>query len=66
MLPVASLSSSCGAHLLTNPASLPAFDFLAKKTGHSVDRNTSEKITDGARAAYEKATGKKVDPKYSN
>ncbi|CAN8105514.1 unnamed protein product [Discula destructiva] len=43
-----------------------AFDFLAKKSGHQMDRNTSEKITDGARAAYEKATGKKVDPKYSN
>ncbi|CAK7213861.1 hypothetical protein SCUCBS95973_001942 [Sporothrix curviconia] len=43
-----------------------AFDFVAKKSGHSVDRNTSEKITDGARGAFEKLTGKKVDPKYSN
>ncbi|CAK7199850.1 hypothetical protein SEUCBS139899_002536 [Sporothrix eucalyptigena] len=43
-----------------------AFDFIAKKTGHNVDRNTSEKITDGARTAFEKLTGKKVDPKYSN
>ncbi|CAK7210161.1 hypothetical protein SBRCBS47491_000680 [Sporothrix bragantina] len=43
-----------------------AFDFIAKKSGHQVDRNTSEKITDGARGAFEKLTGKKVDPKYSN
>lgn len=39
---------------------------LAKKSGHSVDRNTSEKITDGAREAYEKATGKTVNSKFSN
>ncbi|CAK7563361.1 MAG: hypothetical protein SEPTF4163_001228 [Sporothrix epigloea] len=43
-----------------------AFDFVSKKSGHQVDRNTSEKITDGARGAFEKLTGKKVDPKYSN
>ncbi|KAH8904701.1 hypothetical protein BR93DRAFT_930142 [Coniochaeta sp. PMI_546] len=43
-----------------------AFDTLAKKSGHNVDANTSEKITDGARGLFEKATGKKVDPKYSN
>jgi hypothetical protein len=36
---------------------LSAFDFVAKKSGHSVDRNTSEKITDGARGLFEKATG---------
>lgn len=43
-----------------------AFDFASKKAGHPVDRNTGEKITDAARGAYEKATGKKVDPKVSN
>ncbi|KAL3426476.1 hypothetical protein PVAG01_03267 [Phlyctema vagabunda] len=43
-----------------------AFDFASKKSGHSMDANTSEKITDGARGLYEKATGNKVDPKYSN
>ncbi len=30
---------------------------LAKKSGHSVNRNTGEKITDAARGAFEKATG---------
>ncbi|KAL8369570.1 hypothetical protein RB595_000073 [Gaeumannomyces hyphopodioides] len=44
----------------------PAFDFAAKKAGHPVNRNTGEKITDAARNAYEKATGKKVNPKISN
>lgn len=43
-----------------------AFAFGAKKSGHNIDKNTSEKITDGARGLYEKATGKKVDPKISN
>ncbi|KAH6896710.1 hypothetical protein B0T10DRAFT_556581 [Thelonectria olida] len=43
-----------------------AFDAIAKKSGHNIDRNTSEKITDAGRGFYEKATGKKVDPKYSN
>ena len=32
-------------------------DFIEKKTGHTMDRNTNEKITDGARGLYEKATG---------
>jgi len=41
-------------------------DFAEKKTGHVMDRNTNEKITDGARGAYEKMTGKTVNPKYSN
>jgi len=41
-------------------------DFIEKKTGHQMGRNTNEKITDGARGMYEKATGKPVDPKYSN
>ncbi|KKY31141.1 hypothetical protein UCDDA912_g08915 [Diaporthe ampelina] len=43
-----------------------AFAFGAKKSGHNVNHNTAEKITDGARSLYEKATGKKVDPKISN
>ncbi|POR39725.1 Uncharacterized protein TPAR_00087 [Tolypocladium paradoxum] len=43
-----------------------AFDFLSKKSGHKLDPNVQEKITDGGRTAYEKATGKKVDPKISN
>lgn len=34
-----------------------AFDYVAKKTGHSVSRSTSEKITDGLRSAFEKLTG---------
>lgn len=38
----------------------------AKKSGHEVNKNTAEKITDGARGAFEKLTGKKVDPKISN
>ncbi|KAJ0117538.1 hypothetical protein N8I77_006891 [Diaporthe amygdali] len=43
-----------------------AFAMGAKKSGHNVDKNTAEKITDGARGLFEKATGKKVDPKISN
>lgn len=34
-----------------------AFDFAAKKSGHTVDRSTGEKITDAGRSAYEKVTG---------
>jgi len=30
---------------------------LEQKTGHKLDANTNEKITDGARGVYEKATG---------
>jgi hypothetical protein len=40
--------------------------FLEQKTGHTLSRETNEKITDGARDVFEKFTGKKVDPKYSN
>ncbi|KAG7114643.1 hypothetical protein HYQ46_011914 [Verticillium longisporum] len=43
-----------------------AFDFASKKSGHNIDRNTQEKITDGGRSAYEKATGSKVSDKISN
>jgi len=34
-----------------------AFDAVAKKSGHNVDASTGEKITDGARGLFEKATG---------
>lgn len=43
-----------------------ALDFIEKKTGHTMGRDTNEKITDGARGIYGKATGKTLDPKYSN
>lgn len=49
-----------------------AFNAGAKKFGGaqgqkiSQNRALSEKITDGMRKAYEKATGKKVNPKISN
>lgn len=32
-------------------------DFIEKKSGHQMGRDTNEKITDGARNLYEKATG---------
>jgi hypothetical protein len=34
-----------------------AFDALSKKSGHNVGASTGEKITDGARGLFEKATG---------
>ncbi|KFY43824.1 hypothetical protein V494_01788 [Pseudogymnoascus sp. VKM F-4513 (FW-928)] len=43
-----------------------AFAAVSKKSGHNFSADQSEKITDGIRGAYEKATGNKVDPKYSN
>ncbi|KFG78355.1 hypothetical protein MANI_017207 [Metarhizium anisopliae] len=43
-----------------------AFGMAASKSGHNIDRNTQEKITDAGRTAYEKATGSKVNPKISN
>ncbi|KAJ4350900.1 hypothetical protein N0V95_004348 [Ascochyta clinopodiicola] len=49
-----------------------AFNAGAKKFGGAQgqkiagNRGMSEKITDGMRTAYEKLTGKKVNPKYSN
>ncbi|KAJ5958235.1 uncharacterized protein N7479_005385 [Penicillium vulpinum] len=43
-----------------------AFAAGVKKSGYSLDRNMQEKITDGAREAYEKATGKHVSEKISN
>ncbi|OBT79385.1 hypothetical protein VF21_01990 [Pseudogymnoascus sp. 05NY08] len=43
-----------------------AFAAISSKSGHTFSADQSEKITDGIRGAYEKATGNKVDPKYSN
>jgi len=43
-----------------------ALDFLEQKSGHKLGAGTNEKITDGARGMYEKATGQKVNPKISN
>ncbi|KAJ6441047.1 T-complex protein 1 subunit zeta [Purpureocillium lavendulum] len=43
-----------------------AFGFASSKSGHTLSREQQEKITDGGRSAYEKATGSKVDPKISN
>ncbi|EKD15795.1 uncharacterized protein L3040_003584 [Drepanopeziza brunnea f. sp. 'multigermtubi'] len=43
-----------------------ALEFIEKKTGHQMGAGTNEKITDGLRGLYEKNTGKKVDPKWSN
>ncbi|CAI7625883.1 unnamed protein product [Penicillium glandicola] len=43
-----------------------AFAAGVKKSGYNLDRSTQEKITDGARSAYEKATGKTVSDKISN
>ena len=34
-----------------------AWDTASKKSGHDLDRGTDEKITDGARSMFEKATG---------
>lgn len=34
-----------------------AWDFASKKGGKDFDKGTDEKITDGMRSAYEKATG---------
>lgn len=33
------------------------FDAVGKKSGHSMNPSTGEKITDGARGLFEKATG---------
>ncbi|KAF5337683.1 hypothetical protein D9757_014270 [Collybiopsis confluens] len=43
-----------------------ALDFIEKKTGHVLGRGTNEKITDGIRTQFEKATGKPVPSKFSN
>ncbi|KAF9073424.1 hypothetical protein BDP27DRAFT_1417255 [Rhodocollybia butyracea] len=41
-------------------------DMLEKKTGHSMSKETNEKITDSAREGIEKVTGKQVPSKWSN
>jgi hypothetical protein len=41
-------------------------DFIEKKTGHTMGRDTNEKITDGARGLYEKATGYVLFPTLSH
>jgi hypothetical protein len=43
-----------------------AAEALAKQAGVKLDANQREKGTDFLRSLYEKFTGKKVDPKYSN
>lgn len=42
---------------LTDKPFITAFAAGVKKSGYNLDRNAQEKITDGARSAYEKATG---------
>ncbi|KAH0542116.1 hypothetical protein GP486_008666 [Trichoglossum hirsutum] len=42
------------------------FGMAAKKFGLKTDAKTNEKITDGARGFFEKASGKKVPEKISN
>ncbi|KAF7541421.1 hypothetical protein G7054_g607 [Neopestalotiopsis clavispora] len=43
-------------------------DFGVKKSGHEgqFGRDKQEKATDALRSGYEKMTGNKVDPKWSN
>ncbi|KAH7322633.1 hypothetical protein B0I35DRAFT_476565 [Stachybotrys elegans] len=43
-----------------------AWDAASKKAGHDFDRSTDEKITDAARDAYKKYSGKDVSDKISN
>ncbi|GKU03625.1 hypothetical protein FLAG1_04284 [Fusarium langsethiae] len=43
-----------------------AFSAINNKAGTNISRDNQEKITDFGRSAYEKQTGSKVDPKYSN
>ncbi|EMR63079.1 hypothetical protein MGN70_008734 [Eutypa lata] len=43
-----------------------AFKAANDKAGWGLDESKREKISDFGRSAYEKATGNKVDPKYSN
>ncbi|KAJ7884133.1 hypothetical protein B0H14DRAFT_3857169 [Mycena olivaceomarginata] len=43
-----------------------ALDALERKQGMASNRNTNEKITDGARNAFEKVTGHTVSSKISN
>lgn len=50
-------NTTAGAGAEHNDYGDKAFDALAKKTGHNINPSTSEKITDGARGLFEKATG---------
>ena len=45
---------------------IAAFDFASKKSGHDFAPGTDEKITDGARGLYEKATGYVFFPPFSS
>jgi hypothetical protein len=47
-------ASNAGQH---NDMGDKAFDAASKQSGHNVNPGTAEKITDGARGAFEKATG---------
>ncbi|KAI1499080.1 hypothetical protein F5X99DRAFT_411403 [Biscogniauxia marginata] len=41
-------------------------DFVSKKAGVNTTPSNREKVTDSIRGAYEKSTGSKVNPKFSN
>ncbi|KAI0593974.1 hypothetical protein F4775DRAFT_596670 [Biscogniauxia sp. FL1348] len=41
-------------------------DFVGKKAGYEGTPSQREKVTDSLRGAYEKSTGKQVNPKISN
>ncbi|SPJ70601.1 uncharacterized protein FTOL_00329 [Fusarium torulosum] len=43
-----------------------AASFLNDKAGFNISKDNQEKATDFARSQYEKSSGSKVDPKYSN
>lgn len=47
----------CAIRIFDWQAFTSAFAAGIKKSGYNLDRNAQEKITDGARSAYEKATG---------
>jgi hypothetical protein len=50
-------NTTAGAGAQHNDYGDKAFDALSKKSGHNINPSTSEKITDGARGLFEKATG---------
>ncbi|KAH6970131.1 hypothetical protein HG530_011903 [Fusarium avenaceum] len=43
-----------------------AASFLNDKAGLNISKDNQEKATDFARSQYEKSSGTKIDPKYSN
>jgi hypothetical protein len=47
----------CSLLVLDGADTSAGLDFIEKKTGHTMGRDTNEKITDGVRGMYEKATG---------